>query len=575
MEWWQTLVSTALLGTDRQPPDVVTVPERPTEDKPLVTSIQNLQWDKPAQALLAAAGAVTVHHQVGQRPQSKPWETLKPCPTDDLPCCTAQIGRYVQRCQGEYAEVLPELLTLIAQQQQRVPETLLPELLEMGARSTALRPFILEVLGGRGQWLAAQNRVWEYGAGIALKGADFCSDAVQDLWNHGNRQERVSLLRQWRVTDACEARDALVQTWAGALAKDREAFLQALTPQLSMADEPFLETVLDDRAKGVRQCAIALLHQLPESRLCQRMAQRIKPYLQIHDYPQTGVTIEVELPDNHKSEWERDGIVQLQSNPHQSQKRRRNQAKKRGKRAGWLCQLLAGTPLNTWMHLETNNAERKSDIKTLALIMQAIKGHQWQDVLITGLAIATQRQQNTLWANAFVKHFGLQQLNAMDPQLYPNLRVLLGFQQQEELLRQCCPSLAEDSFLLWLQQVAHRPILNVDMVSASALGSASGPIQRSWSLDFSHLIWSKTMELAQSKDKQTIQLRHMRFYELFSVIEDMALTLHPAITPDVAIALEHFANDFPGHQWERSLANFYRCLNFRHAIYQALGHIEA
>ena len=555
MDWWQTLVGTALLGTERQSPEIPTAPDPSTEDTRLAASLQNLEWNNPTQSLLGSAGAVALYYQVGQRPQTKLWDPLKSCPEDDLPCCSAQIGRYVNRCWDEDVDVLPELLTLIAQQNQRVPEILLPDLLDLGARHTALRPSILAVLGSRGQWLAAQNQAWEYGTGITLSTTDFQSDALQQLWKTGRRGERISLLSQWRAEDANGARDALEQVWAGELAKDREAFLRTLTPHLSMMDELFLEQVLDDRAKGVRKEAIALLRQLPDSQLCQRMAQRITPYLQIHHYPQNPLIIEVVLPEDYDPTWDRDGIVQLQPNPQASKKQSQQQAKQQGKRAEWLCQLLASTPLRTWIPFG-EDAKMNADLTSLDRIMQATDGHPWQDVLLKGWAIATQRQHNATWANTLLHHVEMKHWHAIDPQLYPALRALLTREQQEELLTQQRPTPTHDGCLPWLQQVAHRD---------------SFPYHPSWSLKFSHLVWQTISQFVQAHTRQTKQARSPRFYQWFAVIKDLGLTLHPAIAPDVAKELESLTFSSRFNQWERSLANFYRRLNFRYAIHQAFS----
>ena len=534
MDWWQTLVGTALLGTDRQSPTI------PTEDTPLATSIQHLPWDNPAQALLATMGTVALHSQVGYCPPTKDWSAFSPCPGEDIPCCSVVIGRYIQRCQGEYADVLPELLTLVAQQGQRIPETLLPGLLDLGVRNTTLRPSITAVLGRSGQWLAAQNQVWDYGSGVTISPSDLQSEAFQQIWKEGSRGERLALLSLWREEDAEGARDALVQVWPGELAKDREALLAVLEPQLSMTDEPFLEQTLDDRAKGVRQGAIALLLQLPESRLCQRMAERIHPYLQLHSSDQKPMTIEVVLPDAYDAQWRRDGIVELHPN---------HRSKKQGKRAGWFWQLLASTPLNTWLPLSEDPSI--SDATAIDSIMKATNGHQWQDILLKGWAIATQRQHSTLWAKALLQHFNVQSFNGIDPQLYPSLLTLLAVDQQEMILMSQKPDSMGDAFFLWLQQVAH---------------PTSSHVSQSWSLPFSRFVWQQMATFIQAK-----KITRARAYQWFSVIKDVGLTLHPAIAPDIATAIETLTSRSSYNPWEQPLADFYSRLNFRYAIHQVLA----
>lgn len=537
MDWWQTFIGTALLGTDRQSPSA------PTDETPLAQSISQLDWTNPAQALLSTAGVVALHHQAGQQPPKKPWPPLPPCPIDEQPECSASIARSVQRCRGDYADILPELLMLIAQRQQRVPAALLPDLLDLGARNTVLRPFILSVLGHTGHWLAAHHRPWHYGTGVTLSHAEFHSEAVQALWQDGTKEERLALLEQWREACPEDALQTLEAIWASELAKNREAFLDRLQPQLSMVDEPFLESALDDRAKGVRNGAIALLRQLPTSRLCQRIAQRTHAYIQIHPSSSDTLSIIVTLPETYASDWKRDGIVELQPS--------RKTSKAQGKRAGWLCQLIASTPLNHWTAADASaDVVSSSDVDphAIALRIQAAIGHPWQAVIIKGWAIATQRQQNQAWAQVLLNHIDLPTLNTLDPQLYPSLKALLSLDQQEALLTQQCPSPASDEFLPWLQQVTHR---SLDQGT------------RSWSLTFSQFVWQKMTSYMTSK-----QATRSRPYQVFSLIKDLGITLDPAIAPDVAQYVERLPQS-SATPWERSLNECYGRLKFRHGIHQA------
>ena len=55
--------------------------------------------------------------------------------------------------------------------------------------------------------------------------------------------------------------------------------MAALLVGLGLADEPFLESCLDDRARPVREEACRLLDRLPGSARAARMADRLRPFM--------------------------------------------------------------------------------------------------------------------------------------------------------------------------------------------------------------------------------------------------------------------------------------------------------
>ena len=155
MDAWQSCVGAALVGTDRQTPEL-------REKGALGKVVCGLDWSEPERALLGAVGAISLHKQVGWRPEKKDFALVEACDPADLPCCSQRTERHLEVAMEKHPEVLPELLGLMAAAGQRIPAQRLPEVLNFGKRNKVLRPQLLAVLGKRGQWLAAQNSFWQY-----------------------------------------------------------------------------------------------------------------------------------------------------------------------------------------------------------------------------------------------------------------------------------------------------------------------------------------------------------------------------------------------------------------------------
>jgi hypothetical protein len=102
-----------------------------------------------------------------------------------------------------------------------------------------------------------------------------------------------------------------------------------------MADEPFLEGVLDERSKLVREAAAQLLALLAESRFAARMAARARAIVTIEParkglLKKTAAKVSIEPPSGYDEAWERDGIEEKPPGGV-------------GKRAWWLRQILSRT----------------------------------------------------------------------------------------------------------------------------------------------------------------------------------------------------------------------------------------
>ncbi|MGH3760470.1 DUF5691 domain-containing protein, partial [Actinophytocola sp.] len=173
------------------------------------------------------------------------------------------------------------------------------------------------------------------------------------------RTERLTLLTAVRRADPDRGRELVASTWRSESAANRAGLLDALATGLSDADEPFLESTLDDRAVTVRAAAAALLDRLPGSRRAQRMAERVRAL--------TTPDGTVELPPKPDAAARRDGIANRREPGH-------------GPRASWLIQIVGAAPL-----------PERPDLTGAA------------PELVTGATMAALRQRNRTWLRALAE----------------------------------------------------------------------------------------------------------------------------------------------------------------------------
>lgn len=378
---WQEISAAALLGTQRKPFQSVglikkLLPE--VEDKPesgganqvgLSPSTGRLpkQSERGEDLLLKTTAVVSLYRRAGRLPPKGSIPGIPICPPETKPRCSPQTGESLEQILASgRMPLLAEWAKLAARWGVRVREEHLPDLFSQLKEIQALRSVLLPVLGERGRWLAGQNRDWSI----------FASFKPDQVWQEGRRVERMACLSELRARDPQAARELLVSTWAQEAPGERILFLPVLADGLSMADEPFLESVLDDRRKDIRQSAAGLLVRLPGSRLVERMTRRARNLLSWKQGLLRG-SIEVNLPEQCDPSLLRDGL---------EEKPAPNLAL--GEKAWWLVQILAAVPPSTW----TQAWYRKPGI-----ILETTRKQEWEQALVTGWTEAALHFEDSEW----------------------------------------------------------------------------------------------------------------------------------------------------------------------------------
>jgi hypothetical protein len=362
-------VKTALLGCERAPAPVYAHPEAP-----LGGLLAQVKKEDREAALLTAVALIVSYEQSGMVAEAGGEPSLSHAPPDDLPRCGPGAAAYLRRILGgEFPFLLPEFLSALSAAGKRIPEELLPDLLENARSDRNIRTVASNVIGRRGTWLSALNPEWSF-VGAQIAPTD---------WETGSRAGRVALLRHLRQSGPEQAIALLQSTWASDAPEDRAAFIPELEHGLSARDEPFLEAALDDRRKEVRQTALELLMLLPQSALVERMWQRVAPLIRLQKSSGLGLkkllgkhSLEIDLPQACDDAMQRDGVA---PKPPQGV----------GEKAWWLEQMARAIPPTRWeAHLQLSPEQ----------CIAALKSSEFSSVLLAAAAEAARRYKDARWA---------------------------------------------------------------------------------------------------------------------------------------------------------------------------------
>ncbi|MFE3703065.1 DUF5691 domain-containing protein, partial [Nocardia tengchongensis] len=143
---------------------------------------------------------------------------------------------------------------------------------------------------------------------------------------------------------AAPSRPALAGSWRTESGPGKADLLAVLADGLSLADEPLLETALDDRRAEVRRLAADLLGRLPDSAFAQRMSQRAAAWLSFGTGPVTPSLVTTG-PGVLDDAARRDGVGDSFGYTAYHAGGAPDMA------AEWLQRVVAGTPLRHWERL--------------------------------------------------------------------------------------------------------------------------------------------------------------------------------------------------------------------------------
>lgn len=260
MQTWDQIIHTALLGTDKR---TLASNELPAELAAAVEQIQNNTTDKEDQFLQIAALAFN-YRQCGILPLQKEGVTVSKAAAEEKPYCSPLALQTVKDIlDSESNSLLQFWLQLCAAKKQIVTPDLVPALLTIATQQKKLQNLVVACCGQRGDWLSKFNPEW-----------NFSTATTQDeLWQTGSSEQRKAVLEQLRKDDPALARTWLQQTWAQEDAGTKVEWLMILGINIGADDIEFLESLSKEKSKKVKDVALWLLKQIPDSTIVHQYQQ--------------------------------------------------------------------------------------------------------------------------------------------------------------------------------------------------------------------------------------------------------------------------------------------------------------
>ncbi|MEZ6112253.1 MAG: DUF5691 domain-containing protein [Pirellulaceae bacterium] len=525
----EELTKLALVGTGKQTASLGVDVQHPAES--LLVEVAS---DDREHLVLLRAAARGVYERCGHTGE-RDIAALTPCPRESRRVASGRLLGLLQNALATKSDdLLKEFLRQMAASELLLPPELLPEALEVA--DVDLREMLLPLLGERGRWLSQFNTEWQWvSAGVAQLSSTN-RDGLKQRWDEGAFSERRQVLLSVRRGDPALGREWLAETLDGEKAEHRARLLQVLLEALSPADEPLLESRLDDRSEQVRAVAADLLARLPDSALAARMRQRATEMFMVETAGTLGELKKLVCnpPEAIDKSWQRDAVP-LKPPPG------------RGKRAVWLESVISRVPPSEWTRRFA--AEPRQLIEAIAdddFWLPTLSGWTAATVLFAPGDAESARWLGPLWS-AWQVVDARQRGKQRTTDHHQQLRALLSAMNREQA------------------EACVRPLLG-EMATDTGVES----------LAFLSLLpkpWSETLASDYLRQAREVLARHSdnRAFQWASSLQTAARCIPPSVIP---LALEewHVADSRNWHNQaaEREVERFMEALRMRQTFYDEL-----
>lgn len=269
MEFWNNIVQTAMLGTDKKQPGS---DHLSGELMSAVNNINSNETIDTEEKFLQVASVAFNYRQSGVTPLHQPAVILSIAPPEEKQYCNATAVHALKDILYEESIGLLKIwLQQCIQKQQIITPELLPVLFDKSIQHKQLRSLVPQCVGNRGAWLGQFNKDWRF--------AKDTSD--EELWQTGTPEERKQVLLQIRNANPIKAKAWLQQTWAQENANTKVDLLKIFSTNLAHEDIEWLESLSNEKSQKVKEEAFNLLKQIPASSIVQQYGQLLRESVSI------------------------------------------------------------------------------------------------------------------------------------------------------------------------------------------------------------------------------------------------------------------------------------------------------
>lgn len=245
------ILKAALLGTDKYMPS----------PSPLLqetgAKIAAQQTDKEDRFLKLAI-TTQLYEEAGRKPLTV-HNTWPECPPEPLPVASEKLCGYIHNTLEAKDDILFQyLIHIVHKNNQVLASGLVPLVLNKALEHKESAHALIRTCGETGKWLCRLNENWRM---LLEEGGE------DDAWETGNAESRKMFLKNIRRTDPAKAVQLLEQAFPTENAANRLALLEQLDEHSSLADEPFLQSLLKDKSQKVKETALRLLRKIQGSAL--------------------------------------------------------------------------------------------------------------------------------------------------------------------------------------------------------------------------------------------------------------------------------------------------------------------
>ena len=263
------IIQAALLGTANCE---FTAESLPGALQSLAGRIREKSEDQEAFLYMTAASAFAYSRAGWEPALAKGFVPMKTAPKEELPYFNKAQSMLFSKLNGTH--YMLAYAYRIAQKSGKIisPEYLQPLIRRAYDNTNQLRfeerRLMKGLIGNRGLWLISQ---------MGLGGQD-CESI--DSWETAAHSERKDMLLRYRQQDPAAALELLRKDWKSEPANHRNDFLECLRANISKADEPFIQNVMEsDRSNAVKETARKLLCMIPNSAMVARYCELLRGHI--------------------------------------------------------------------------------------------------------------------------------------------------------------------------------------------------------------------------------------------------------------------------------------------------------